>query len=112
LLDDKADQTARRRAAAQVLAAKAFLVHKVDVVNAPIALEIKHLARGTIHARVIRFDTNAKPVCVSQVEFQNDEKKSDWAISVSTKNLIDPEVARLMREDLREQYVKAAPRSK
>lgn len=109
LLDEAADTPAKRQAAAQLLGAKFFVVHRVDVVNAPIALQIKHLARGTIHARALRFETNGTATCVLQVEFQNDQKKSDWAISVSNKSLIDPAVAKAMQDDLREQYLKVAP---
>jgi hypothetical protein len=84
-------------------------VHKVDVVNAPIALGIKELKIGSASARAIRYERNGKPTCVSLVDFTNDRAKSDWAISVSDKTLIDPAVAKAMRDDLAAQYVKRAP---
>ena len=109
-LQDSKDTTAQRRAAAQLLAKDAaYLVHKVDVVNAPIALGIKELKIGSISARVIRYERNGQPTCVSLVDFTNDRAKSDWAISVSDKTLIDPAVAKAMRDDLADQYVKHAP---
>jgi hypothetical protein len=98
-----------RRAAAQVLRANAYLVHKVEVVNAPIALGIKELKIGSIAARAIRYERNGKPTCVMIVDFTNDRAKSDWAISVSDKTLIDPAVAKAMRDDLVDQYLKHAP---
>lgn len=108
LIDGKASDTAKRRAAAGFVNAKALGVYIADVVNAPIALQVKHLAIGTIHARVIRFEAGLA-VCVQQIEFQNDKEKSDWAIARSDKPLIDPEVAKAMRDDLVDQYVKRAP---
>jgi hypothetical protein len=108
LIDGKAAEPAKRRAAAAFLNAKGLAVYIADVVNAPIALQVKHLATGTIHARVIRFEAG-QPVCVQQIEFQNDKVKSDWAIARSDKPLIDPEVAKAMRDDLVDQYVKHAP---
>ena len=99
-----------RHAAAQILAKNAaYLVHKVDVVNAPIALGIKELKIGSIGARAIRYERDGKPTCVALVDFTNDRAKSDWAISVSDKTLIDPAVAKAMRDDLADQYVKHAP---
>jgi hypothetical protein len=104
------DTTQKRRAAATILAKNAaYLVHKVDVVNAPIALGIKELKIGSASARAIRYERNGKPTCVSLVDFTNDRAKSDWAISVSDKTLIDPAVAKAMRDDLAAQYVKRAP---
>jgi hypothetical protein len=109
LLESK-DPTMQRRAAATILAKNAaYLVHKVDVVNAPIALGIKELKIGSASARAIRYERNGKPTCVSLVDFTNDRAKSDWAISVSDKTLIDPAVAKAMRDDLADQYVKHAP---
>lgn len=108
LLDGK-DAKVKRRAAAEVLAAKAFLMFKVDVVNAPMALGFKELKIGTVLTRVIKFDRAGNPTCVGRVEFQNDQAKSDWAISVSDKAVIDPAVAKALRDDLAAQYVKNAP---
>ncbi len=109
LLDPNADATARRRAAAQFEAAsKAVIVYRVDMVNAPLALSVKHPIRGTVHTRTIRFD-NGRPTCVMLVSFQNDKEKSDWAIARSNTAMIEPEVAKTMQDDLTEQYIKVAP---
>jgi hypothetical protein len=107
---DSKDTTVQRRAAAQILAKNAaYLIHKVDVVNAPIALGIKELKLGSASARAIRYERDGRPTCVALVDFTNDRAKSDWAISVSDKTLIDPAVAKAMREDLANEYVKHAP---
>lgn len=109
LLDAKADEPAKRRAAAEFArSGKAVLVYRVDMVNAPIALAVKHPIRGTVHTRTIRFD-NGLPTCVAMVSFQNDKEKADWAIAMSTQSMIDPAVAKAMQDDLTEQYVKVAP---
>ena len=108
LLEGK-DTKVKRRAAAHVLDAKAYLVFKVDVVNAPMALGFKELKIGTVLGRVIRFEKNLTPTCVGMFEFQNDQAKSDWAISVSDKAVIDPAVAKALRDDLAAQYLKNAP---
>src|SRR5882672_2534176 len=87
-----AARRARREAAAVLLAAPAYVVYKVDDVNAPMALAVKELKIGTIATRVIRYANTGVPDCVTVFYFQNTKDKSDWAISVSTKALIDPAV--------------------
>jgi hypothetical protein len=110
LLDEKADRVAKRRAAATLLAAPFWVAYKVDYVNAPMALGVKELKIGTINTRVIRYDKTGQPSCVLVFHFQNDPKISDDAITVSDKAEIDPAVSQVLREDLRAQYVKLAPR--
>jgi hypothetical protein len=109
LLDSK-DTTSKRRAAASILAAKAYLLYKVDVVNAPMALGIKELKTGTVLTRIIRFERDQTPTCIAMLDFQNVQAKTDWAISVSDKQVIDPAVAKALRDDLAAQYVINAPR--
>lgn len=105
------DATAQRRAAATLLHAPAWLVYKVDMVNAPMALGIKELKIGTIGARAIRFSTKtALPECVEVFYFQNDQQKSDWAISKSDRAIIDPAIAKQLRDDLAAQYLTHAPK--
>jgi hypothetical protein len=105
------DEHARRRAAATLLAAPAWVVYKIDMVNAPMALGMKELKIGTIGARAIRFSTKtALPECVEIFYFQNDQKKSDYAISKSDRAIIDPELAKMLREDLAAQYLAHVPR--
>jgi len=111
LIDNK-DKTAARQAAAEVLAAPFLVAYKVDLVNAPMALGVKELKRGTVSTRVIRYDKSGLPVCVLVFHFQNDEKISDDAIAVSEKAAIDPAVAKILQDDLTAQWIKQAPRGK
>ncbi|MDB4957777.1 MAG: hypothetical protein JWO36_5346 [Myxococcales bacterium] len=110
LADPKADAVAARRAAAELLAAPGFVVYRIDIVNAPIALEVKDLKLGTVGARAIHYDKTGEPTCVLYFTFANDKAKSDWAIGKSDRAIIDPVVAKAMREDLKEQYLKSYPR--
>jgi hypothetical protein len=103
--------TGDRHAAATVLAPAGWIVYKVDMVNAPIALGVKELKIGTIGARAMRFSTKTGlPDCVEVFFFQNDQAKSDWAIAQSNRTLIDPAVAKAMRDDLAAQFLTHAPR--
>lgn len=101
---------AARQAAAELLAAKFWVAYKVDLVNAPMALGVKELKIGTVNTRVIRYEMNGVPGCVSVFNFQNDRAVSDQAIEISDKPQVDPAVAKLLREDLVAQYLKLAPR--
>jgi hypothetical protein len=106
------DATAQRRAAATLLGAPAWIVYRVDLVNAPMALGIKELKIGTIGARAIRFSTKtALPECVEIFYFQNDQQKSDYAISKSDRAIIDPAIAQMLRDDLAAQYLTHAPKA-
>ena len=105
------DETARRRAAPTLLAAPAGVVYQVDLGHAPMALGIKELKIGTIGARAIRFNTKtALPECVEIFYFQNDQQKSDYAISKSDRAIIDPAIAKMLRDDLGAQYLAHAPK--
>ncbi len=110
LASGSASKTAARQAAAELLAAPHWVAYKVDLVNAPMALGVKELKIGTIHTRVIRYEKNGVPGCVSVFNFQNDRAVSDKAIEMSDKPTIDPAVAKVLREDLVAQYLKLAPR--
>jgi predicted small lipoprotein YifL len=110
LVDNK-DKTAARQAAAEILAAPFLVVYKIDLVNAPMALGVKELKRGTVSTRVIRYDNKSGlPTCVLVFHFQNDQKISDDAIAVSEKAAIDPAVAKILNDDLTAQWIKQAPR--
>ena len=109
LLDDKATKTAKRQAAAELLAAPFWIAYKVDYVNAPMALGVRELKIGTISTRVIRYEKNGLPSCVLVWHFQNDPKISEDAITVSDKGEVDPEVAKILRDDLRSRYIQLAP---
>jgi len=81
------------------------------MIAAPIALGVRDLKIGTIGGRLIRYDKAGAPVCVVLFTFQNDKEKSDMAIARSrAAAVVDPEVAKEMRDDLHEQYLKNAPR--
>jgi hypothetical protein len=112
LVEPKADapKKAPRHAAAELLAASHWVAYKVDLVNAPMALGVKELKIGTIHTRVVRYEKTGIPSCVLIFNFQNDRAVSDAAIEQSDKAAIDPQVAKLLREDLVAQYLKLAPR--
>lgn len=105
------DKTAARQAAAELLAAPFWVVYKVDYVNAPMALGVKELKIGTVGTRIIRYEKTGLPGCVLVWFFQNDQKISDDAIAVSDKAAIDPAVAKILRDDLVNQYLKLAPRT-
>lgn len=113
-LDDPAVRTflatPTREAAADVLAAKKWMVYRVEMVNAPIALGEKELKIGTVGTRIIVYDKTGLPTCARVFNFQNDKAKSDWAIKNADHIVIPPEVAKAMRDDLAEQFVKLAPR--
>jgi hypothetical protein len=111
LLDDTADTTAKREAAAQLLASPAWIVYRIDLVNAPMALGAKELKTGTMNGRIIRYDRKTTlPTCVYVWGFQNTREKTDWAISVSNKPYIDPAVMKVLQDDLVAQYLANVPR--
>lgn len=110
LIDPAADETARRRATAELLGAPAYLIYRLDMVAAPMALGVKDLKIGTIGGRLIRYDRAGTPVCVVLFTFQNDTAKSDSAIARSrAAAVVDPAIAKEMRDDLHEQYLVHAP---
>lgn len=110
--DPAADAVAARRAAAELLAAPAWIVYRIDLVNAPMAIGVKDPKIGTVGGRVIRFDRNGTPTCVVLFTFQNTQDKSDWAIAHATRAIVEPEIARALRDDLTAQYLKLAPRAR
>ena len=109
LIDDKATVQQKRQAAAELLSAPFYLVYHVDLVNAPMALEVKELKRGTVGARAVRFDKQGNAQCVRVFFFQNDKALNDEMIAKSNKAVIDPAVAKELRDDLRVQMLKRIP---
>ena len=107
---DSSDATAKREAAAELLAAPAWIVYRVDLVNAPMAMGVKELKIGTIGTRINRYGNDARPTCVTVWNFQNTQAKTDWAISITNKSYVDGAVAKELRDDLTAQYVKLVPR--
>lgn len=106
LIDPAAKPADKRRAAAELLAAPFYLVYRVDLVNAPMALAVKELKRGTVGARAIRYDRTGKVACARVFVWQNDKAKSEWAIQQSDRAQIDPEIAKALQDDLRAEMLK------
>jgi hypothetical protein len=98
-----------RQAAWQFVSAPFYIVYRTDQVNAPMALGLKELIRGTVEVRVLRHERNGTATCSKLVYFQNDKTKSDAAIEASDKALMDPTVVKAMQDDLRDQYLKKVP---
>jgi uncharacterized membrane protein YbaN (DUF454 family) len=109
LVDDKATPQQKRQAAAELLSAPFYLVYHVDLVNAPMALAVKELKRGTVGARAVRFDKQGMAQCVRVFYFQNDKALNEEMIKKSDKAVIDPAVAQALRDDLRVQMLKRVP---
>lgn len=103
LLDTAASETDRRRAAATLLGAHAFIVYKVEMVNVPLALQLKELKRGAVGMRAIGYEANGAPKCVLVFTVQNDLAVANWAMDQSNKAVIDPAIAKAVREDLTKQ---------
>jgi len=110
LVADAKQAKAARQAAAQLLAAPAWVVYKVDLVNAPMALGLKELKIGSVGTRVIRYEKTGLPGCVQVFVFENDHAVAEDAIAKSDRAKIDPAVAKRLRDDLAAQYIKLAPR--
>ena len=110
LADPKTSPEVARQAAAALLAAPGYVVYRVDLVNAPMALGVKDPKIGTIGARVFAYDKTGTLKCALVYAFQNTQAKSDWAIAHATHAIVEPEIAKMLREDLTAQYLKNAPR--
>ena len=110
LLDPHADPIDARRAAAVLLAAPSYVVYRLDIVDAPLALGMKSPKRGGMSGRAIRYDHDGLPTCMVVFSIRQDQARSDWAIQHSDRPLVDPDVAKALRDDLGEQYVLHAPR--
>lgn len=105
LIDPSVDETTRRQAAYELLSAPFYLVYRVDLVDAPMAIGVKDLKRGTVGVRVLRFDREGKVVCVKVLTFQNTLARSDWAILKSNLAVMDPKVSAALRDDLHSQFL-------
>ena len=112
LADPAADATAARRAAAELLAAPAWIVYRIDLVNAPMAIGVKDPKIGTVGGRVIRYEKTGVPTCVFLFTFQNTKEKNDWALANATHAVVEPEIAKALRDDLTAQYLKLVPRAR
>ena len=70
------------------------------------ALGVKELKRGAVGARAMRYDKQGRLECVRVFVWQNDKAVSNDAIARSNKALIDPAVAKQLRDDLAVQLLK------
>jgi hypothetical protein len=109
LIDPKATDKQKRQATAELLSAPFYLVYYVDLVNAPMALEVKELKRGTVGARAVKFDKQGNALCVRVFYWQNDKAVSESAIKRSDKAVMDPAIAKELRDDLRAQMLLRIP---
>ena len=106
LIDPASDETKKRQAAYELLTAPFFVVYRIDLVDAPMALGMKDLRRGYVGARALRYDRAGNIVCVRVLVVPNTLEKSDWAILKSNLPSIDPKVAQELRDDLRAQLLR------
>lgn len=109
LVDANTDDTVKRQAAYELLSAPFFLVYRIELVDAPMALGVKDLKRGTVGARVLRYSRTGEIECLRVMTFQNSEERSDWAILKSNLPTLDPKVVQALRDDLKAQFLKRVP---
>lgn len=105
LLDAGASVEARRRAAAELLAAPALVVFRVDMVNVPLALGVKELKRGAVGVRAIGYDRAGQATCAKVFTVRNDKATSEAAMDRSDRATVDPAVMQLLRDDLAQQLI-------
>ena len=106
VIDPATDETTKRQAAYELLSAPFYLIYRIDIVDAPMAIGVKDLKRGTVGARVLRYDREGELVCIKVLTFQNSLAKSDWAILKSNLAVMDPKVSAALRDDLRNELLK------
>jgi len=105
LVDAAASPTARRQAAAELLAAPGYRVYRVDSVDVPLAIEVKELKRGIVSARAIKYDARGAAVCMTVFNVRNSKEKSEWAMAKSNRARVDPTIAQTLRDELSEQML-------
>lgn len=105
VLLESADETGKRQAAAELLAAPFYLVYYVDLVDVPIPIGVKDLKYGYVGARALRYDKTGRVACIMAFVWTNSPAKQKWAIEVSDKPRIDPAVQKEMQKDLRAQML-------
>jgi hypothetical protein len=106
LLDAKASEGDRRRAAAELATAPFYLVYIIDHIDVPMALGFKELKLGIAGGRALRYDKQGQLQCVRVFSWHNDKQVSDDAIARSNKAVIDPAVAKQLQDDLTAQLLK------
>jgi hypothetical protein len=106
ILDENVDETTKRQAAYELLSAPFFVVYRADLVDAPMAIKVKELKRGTVGYRVIRYNQKGGLDCDNVLMVQNSKGKSDEAIVKSNLAVMDPEVSAGLRDDLKAELLK------
>jgi hypothetical protein len=106
LLDPAVDETTKRQAAYELLSAPFYLVYRIDLVDAPMAVGLKDLRRGVVGMRTLRFDREGNSICAKVLLFQQSLAKSDWAIVKSNLAAMDPKVSKVLRDDLHDLLLK------
>ena len=104
LLESTEDK-ARRQAAAELLAAKAFMVYRIDAVAVPLALGMKELKRGMLAMRAVGYDASGNLTCVKNLTIQPSKAKAEWAMKASDRAEVSNEVITELRKDLVEQMM-------
>jgi hypothetical protein len=106
LIDPAVDDTTKRQAAYELLSAPFLLVYRIELVDAPMAIGLKDIRRGTVSMRALRFDRDGNSVCGKVVTYQQSLAKSDWAIVKSNLAVMDPKVSKVLRDDLHDLLLK------
>ena len=106
LADAKASDKDRRRAAGELAAAPFYLAYIIDHVDVPMALGFKELKLGIASGRGLRYDKQGNLQCVRVFHWHNDEQVSADAIAKSDKAVIAPDIAQMLRDDLKAQLLK------
>lgn len=99
------DDTAKREAAAAVLALKSIIVWRPETIGVPLAIGYKELKRGAVSVRAIGYDAAGNVTCVAVFSFKNDKAVSDWAMEKSDKADVDPAIVKALQQDLRQQLL-------
>lgn len=105
LIDPAASTLAKRQAAAELLAARFYLLYRIEHIAAPLALGIKEMKRGSIGARALRYDRDGRLVCLTVFNWLNDDTVSRRAFVAAEKDFGEA-VTKAVRDDLRAQYLK------
>ena len=99
------DDDAKRQAAAAVLAHKAWLVVRSEMIDVPLAIGVKELKRGAVGMRAIGYDGAGNVTCITVFSFKNDKAVSEWAMEQSDKAEVDPAIAKALQQDLKTRLV-------
>lgn len=99
------DDTAKRQAAASLLALKSFVVFRAEMIDVPLAVGVKELKRGAAGLRAIGYDGAGNVTCITVFSIKNDKAVSEWAMDESDKAVVDPAVAKALQQDLKTQLL-------